>query len=494
MSASKFIPELLTVGCWNIEGLFEKINGTKICKMEEQTFQDTIKYFDILCLQETHTGNDEILTKHKDFHAITHCRNKSANNRHFGGFLLLVRNSIRKGIKILNNQDKDIFELILLKKYFCLHADIKLIFAYASPITSCYTKARTENVIDTIERKTLNAGGNCLIMGDLNGRTKLGEDFVRDENDEHSPINSVCYTKDEHAGRANMDRTPIDRQGKKILELCKYSSYRILNGRVKGDKTGKFTRYPSNLRDDPSLIDYALCNTTLMNNIHSFSVLPFTGLSDHCCISVCIRINDCGEKNLLDTPPIAGTECKLQNLNTIYSYNPNKRDTYIQNILCDSSLTKLINIMHNNTEVTSDQIDNSIALLNNILISAAKKTFPTKKAPTVQKKKKKRKGHIWFNNECLKHRRVFRNASKLMSKCPFDKKLRIHFLESRAAYKRICRRAEKDARSSLTRVLIEVGKADPQTFWKIIDKMNKWGKEKDDPSDKISPTIWKKTF
>ena len=140
MSARCFLPKLLTVGCWNIEGLFEKINGTKICKMEKKTFQDTVKYFDILCLQETHTGNDEILTKLNDFHTITHCRDKSSNNRFFGGFLLLVRNSIRKGIKILQNEDKDILELLLLKKYFCLDRDIKLIFAYASPITSCYAK------------------------------------------------------------------------------------------------------------------------------------------------------------------------------------------------------------------------------------------------------------------------------------------------------------------------------------------------------------------
>ena len=92
-----------------------------------------------------------------------------------------------------------------------------------------------------------------------------------------------------------MDKNPIDQQGKKILELCKYSSFRILNGRVRGDTSGKFTRYPLNTRDSPSLIDYALCTPSLMNDIYSFSVLPFTGLSDHCCISTSIMINNRGE-------------------------------------------------------------------------------------------------------------------------------------------------------------------------------------------------------
>ena len=379
MSASKFIPKLLTVGCWNFEGLFENVNGTKICKLEEKTFQDTIKKFDILCLQETHIGNDTSFTKLKEFHTIIHCRNKSANNRYFGGFLIFIRNSIRKGIKIINNDDKDIFELVLSKKYFGLHADFKLIFAYASPIGSCYVKTRTENAIDSIERKLMNTeGAECLIMGDLNGRTKLGEDFVRDENDEHSPINSQCYTKDEDvSSRENMDRTPIDQQGKKILELCKYSSYRILNGRIKGDKTGTFTRYPRNLKDVPSVIDYALCGATLMTRIHSFSVLPFTGLSDHCCISVCIRTSYCGKENELEPTPIASpTECKIHEANTIYSYNPSGRDNFIQNILCDSGLTKLTNALYNPTDkVTPHHIDNNVTLLNNILLSAAKKVI-----------------------------------------------------------------------------------------------------------------------
>ena len=63
----------------------------------------------------------------------------------------------------------------------------------------------------------------------LEHRTQLGEDFVRNENDIHSPTNSLYYNKDQDVNnRGNMDRTPIDRQSKKIIELRKYSSYRIL--------------------------------------------------------------------------------------------------------------------------------------------------------------------------------------------------------------------------------------------------------------------------
>ena len=63
MGVKAFMPRLLTVGCWNIGGLYEKTNFTKNSKLEDETLINTIRKFDILCLQETHTGNDEIFAK-----------------------------------------------------------------------------------------------------------------------------------------------------------------------------------------------------------------------------------------------------------------------------------------------------------------------------------------------------------------------------------------------------------------------------------------------
>ena len=75
-------------------------------------------------------------------------------------------------------------------------------------------------------------------MGDLNGRTKTGEDFVRDNLDKYSPINNSSYMKDTELTRNNKDQHPIDQQGKIITELYKSRSLRILNGRTLGDKNG----------------------------------------------------------------------------------------------------------------------------------------------------------------------------------------------------------------------------------------------------------------
>ena len=244
----------LTVGCWNIEGLFEKVNGTKISKLEDPCFLKTLNTIDILCLQETHISQDEDIPIPKGFRSIPHCRKISGNSRYFGGLLILIRKSIEKGIKLGNFKDEDAFHIIVRRDFFGLNEDKHIIFTYASPLNSCYTKSRSENIFDKIETNAEDK--NLIIMGDLNGKTELDEDFVRNTDYDHSPvINNQCYMKDSPSKRQNSDPHLTDLQGKRILEMCKNMSLRILNGRTSGDIQGKFTRFPKHLRENPSLID-----------------------------------------------------------------------------------------------------------------------------------------------------------------------------------------------------------------------------------------------
>ena len=88
--------------------------------------------------------------------------------------LLFKKCSIRSGSKVPRNFDDDVLEVTLSKNYFGLTKDFKIIF---TPINSCYTKARTINVLDKIETQFIDGDKNFIIMGDLNGRTKLAEDL-----------------------------------------------------------------------------------------------------------------------------------------------------------------------------------------------------------------------------------------------------------------------------------------------------------------------------
>ena len=461
-------------------------------KLEEQCFKTSLKNFDILCLQETHVPSNDILPVFEKFRVTPHCRNVSSNNRFFGGMLMFVRKSIEKGVKFGKREDKDIFEVTLKKRFFGLEDDITFFFTYASPINSCYTKSRSENVLDKIETKIIGGDDIFFIMGDLNGHTKEGDDFVRDENDNRIQLNNPTYKTDKNLGRTNADRKPIDTQGKKILDLCKFGSCRILNGRVTGDKSGSLTRFPSSIRETPSAIDYTLCSTSLMGTIHSFSVAPFTGLSDHCCISVFIRVN---MMNVLEQPTNCDErECTVHPISTNFTYDNKRREVFEHLLLTNENLPKLSQFLNKNEEINQDVVDTSISYLNDILLTSAKKAFPRKhvaKSRTL-KRKVNRKG--WFTKECARHKRHFREASKKLSKNPFNKPVLDKFIKSRTAYKKVCRKAEKSSRDFLTRQLIKMEGDDPNKFWKIIEKMNKWGKEMVDPSSNIPSSEWKKHF
>ena len=88
---------------------------------------------------------------------------------------------------------------------------MKILYTYASPINSCYTKSRSVNILDKLETDVLDDDSNHIIMGDLNGKTMVEDDFIRDNLDKHSPINTSYYNKDTylHRLRSNRDTHPV---------------------------------------------------------------------------------------------------------------------------------------------------------------------------------------------------------------------------------------------------------------------------------------------
>ena len=77
---------------------------------------------------------------------------------------------------------------------------------------------------------------------------------------------------------------------------------------------------------------------------------------------------------------------------------------------------------------------------------------------------------------------------------PFEKNKRHGYIKIRNEYKKACRKAEKEARKELTKKVLNIGLNDPKGFWNVINKMNNWGREKQDESDQISPSAWKDYF
>ena len=483
---------ILTVGCWNMEGIYEKVNGVNVSKLGYESFEDTVKNFDIICLQETHICPSESIVIPKTFTSIPHCRNISSNNRYFGGMLLLIRKKVRKGIKIDQNIDVDTLKVTLKKEFFAIERNIEIFFTYASPINSCYTTGRSENILEKIDKKILDGRKDCIVMGDLNGRTRMEEDFVRDSSDDHSPINIPCYTKDQEMERNNQDTKAMDEQGKLIIELCKSNSLRILNGRMNGDKFGKYTRYPKRIDEKPSVIDYALCGEDLLPQIFSFSVLPFTGLSDHCCISLNIQINRKRGENYSEDSGVS-----LNHEGPKLTYDKERKQVFVSNIVISEHFDSLLSAL-SKCELSETDLITSVTRLNEVILDAAQKTFRRNPFPNQQRKRPNKKldqkNKAWFTKECSKLRKQLRKQCRDLSLSPFDRQKLSKYLTTKKLYKRTCRKAEKQGRKELTQKLFEVGMNDPKSFWTIVSKMNNWDKNKTDETDHIEPQAWKEYF
>ena len=141
------------------------------------------------------------------------------------------------------------------------------------------------------------------------------------------------------------------------------------------DRNGQFTRFPLNKpNENPSVIDYALCGSSLLNEIFSFSVLPFTELSDHRCISVTIKVNRPHASSNESECPV-----KVNPNKVLYTFDKNRINIFKENIKIDKNL-ELLNTIWDKREPNEQEVFRSISCLNDILVNSAKKSFlPPKK-------------------------------------------------------------------------------------------------------------------
>ena len=489
MKSNRF--SFLKIGTWNIEGAYFKINNYYINKLRDEEFVKHALDHDILCIQETHCGPHDVPTRHlTEFASIPHSRKISANNRFFGGMLLLVRKSIRAGVKVTDTEDPEILGVTLKSNFFNLPEDLHLWFTYAPPVTSPYAKNRT-NPILKLEEKIARRNKSHLIMGDLNGRTATTLDYIDEDRDKHSPIKEIdTYITDTPLDRQNKDTHPVDANGKLTINLCKTLQMRILNGRTPGDRWGAPTRFPIHRTEKPSLIDYAICSNSILKQIQSLFILPFTTLSDHCCISTRISASfTCGDdatpdcENLL-TCPAPGPKFQL-----------NKVEAYKMNLNRDPAFETLFDNIKSkrrgNDTITQDDVDEWTTQFTTKIQENANKSFKSN-APQPSRQSKKEKPTRWYTEKCTAAKNKFKRATARLKQDPFNQGLQEQLIGARKAYKKTCKEAESHHRKALLDKLLNA--EDPKDFWRKMKNMQGYGRETEDPSCCIPAKTWEEYF
>ena len=371
----------LNVGVWNIHSLFSNVNNFKFNKLEDAAFEKRLKMFDILCLQEIQCGPKETQSIYLNGYRLmiyAFHRKISNNGRYYGGSLLLIKNEIREGIKIISDLNGDKIWIKMENKIFNFERDIYICFLYVPPLTSIYVKNLDYDLLQEVEGEMsrFSATGNVILAGDFNAKTNIENDFVSDIQDNHSPINEIeIYLSDKPIRRENQDEHPVDLQGQRMLDLCKCSQLRILNGRTKGDRTGKYTRFPLSVRESPSTLDYILTDLSILKKRKYFTVLRHFGLSDHECLLISIET-----QNFNITPAVSVPVLKDKKF--MYA-NP---DEFLMKVNSPIGIEKIKNIL---TEYSIANETNINAIANEIIGTLMDFSVPTKQK---KKKTKSKKG------------------------------------------------------------------------------------------------------
>jgi hypothetical protein len=355
---------ILRLACWNIDGLYQRIDGQRLCKLQYPEFQQEVLDIDILGLVETHVGSKGslILPGYKIF--LNHRPKAKKSPKHFGGLAFCIKDSLCKGVTVVDRNGSEIMWLKLHKSFFHLEDDIYIGLVYANPQYSSFTH-QTEDVFALVSQDLAKYSnmGKCIILRDFNARTKTSADYI--EHDSHKfDYLTPDYINDTPMYRRNMDLHVIDNYGNKLLDLCKSTGVRILNGRTLGDLLGNVTCYSPN--GAPSCIDYMCASTSLFKDIFTFNVDSLTPLSIHCKISASLHI-PCNK--LFYTEP----ESRMSPLPEHFKWEHKDSNAFKLILLSNENQNSIDLFLEKNFTGTPQDTNEAVATINNILTDAANK-------------------------------------------------------------------------------------------------------------------------
>ena len=162
------------------------------------------------------------------------------------------------------------------------------------PKDSVYFKNVDTNLLDIQDTNIRHYSdfAKVAVVGDLNARTGLSSDHF--ENCENLDKYISCLhgadlydCNDCPVGRRFSLDKKVDSSGTRLLQICKDSCLRIINGRLGEDAGIGNYKFPS--AQNCSLIDYVLFPPSLFDTVSSFTVHDISLFSDHAPLQFSLR-------------------------------------------------------------------------------------------------------------------------------------------------------------------------------------------------------------
>ncbi|KAL4240483.1 hypothetical protein ACF0H5_001275 [Mactra antiquata] len=302
---------------------------------------------------------------------------------------------------------------------------------------------------------------HLILCGDMNARTSESPDFVINDNFAHIDSLPDDYVNDVFLTRSSLDKGHLNSNGRMLLDFCKQTGLRILNGRVDGDKTGNYTFVGSN---GSSVVDYVICTRNLFPHVETFNINDPNILSDHCLISFAYIFYKIEECNLqIDKNNYEFVNCK-------YVWDSNKKHDFIER-LSSNEIVNSLNLLStdiDNVQFEND-IDTCISEMSNILDKAASPFFKRNVTHSCRSDtySDTRRENKWFTNECYEKRCLFYNTLNTYRKNKTETN-RINMCRARSQYKNIIRHCKFTFDKEQTTKLSNARHKNAKLYWSML--------------------------
>jgi exonuclease III len=435
--------KLLKIGCWNIQGLSED-------KCQDTTVVEYIKKYDCAILIETWQNSYVNLCNQ-----YTYCNiaKKSKHGRSKGGIVITMKNSVRRGVKILESYDGYMVWMKFVKEFFNLDRDLYICAIYIPPIDSSnnvLTKDKYE-LWDKLEESISKYSeyGHIMVMGDLNSRISNHDETLQDSRE----IDSLSgLDQNEYNGKRNSSDHVTNMFGRKLLDICRQCNLNILNGRALGDLQGQFTSFHYN---GSSVIDYCIVNSEFYTKIVYFKVLDPTHVSDHASIAVCMNITN----NIIP-------ECNKQCYNKFPKGFKWNEDSYADALNLKQFKARIIMMCTTDYRNNTDGITSLCTELSSVITDAARCSLKRRKEPHIVKCNVRQAK--WYNNNLYVLKNEVLHIGKLLKKYPKDPHIRGRFIVRKKYYKQACRKAKRAHMKSLAVELDRANVNNSKEFWRLL--------------------------
>ena len=367
----------------------------------------------------------------------------------------------------------------LNRNFFKLPYDLFVLAVYVCPENSSYA-GKSGDIFQLIESDIAKYSqqGKCLVFGDFNGRTRNEPDYC--VNDDvlslYLPPDGSSLT-DIPLIRNNCDISDVDKNGKQLLELCKGSGLRIMNGRIFGDSLGYHTCFSKT--GNLSTIDYFLCSPEILDTSRFLRVEAPSTDSIHCLLTLSISTK------LFSTIPIPNEHLHMEDISN-FSWDSFSQQRFEEVVARHASTFDVPNTLCN---PTPDSVDDIIKKIQHFYHTCAvdanlRRERPKSRKNTVMKNKNKK----WYTNSLALLKKDINRMANQLRLHPYDKAKLVQFHYKKKTYNKLVKDTKRKYEQNLVSQLQSLEINQPQTFWRIYKQL----KNLDDVAKEnpICPSEW----